>query len=243
MERSCGEKSNFLSRFTHSELRSNQLFNSISIRFPDFLTKMQDYVDSAVTLCSVVSRNSELVPSTIHEWALCNEGTGRIPWKIIYFVPKFSSSEPWLNIALWMAQMTIAASIEPTQWHSKSFWWWASHSLVSRPLLVSTLIESIENCCWVSFESTRALWRHINPLIFFISFFVRSHMVINRISGLPIDCLYHAILCDGALLHALLERWPMCGYYKCHFGRTISHELSVIDWFSLPQTHDFVLIN
>lgn len=62
---------------------------------------------------------------------------------------------------------------------------------------------------------------------FFVSFSIRSHMVITRISGLSIDCVRQAVLRDGALFHVLLERWSVCGYYQCHFGCTVSHKLSV----------------
>lgn len=67
---------------------------------------------------------------------------------------------------------------------------------------------------------------------FFLLFFRhrRSHMVINRIGGLSIDCIHQAILRDGALLYAFSQRWPVCGYHQCHFGCTISHELSVNDF-------------
>lgn len=55
-------------------------------------------------------------------------------------------------------------------------------------------------------------------------------MVITRIAGLSIDRIHQAILRDGAVFYAFLERWPVCGYNKCYFGCTISHELSVLNF-------------
>lgn len=44
-------------QFDFSSLQIN-LYRNQSGRFPDFLTQMQDHIDSAMTLCSVVGRKS-----------------------------------------------------------------------------------------------------------------------------------------------------------------------------------------
>lgn len=54
------------------------------------------------------------------------------------------------------------------------------------------------------------------------------------------DCIHKTVLRNGCLLYAFLERWPVCGYDKCNFGCTISHELSVNDFHLKPMDWFFI---